>query len=172
MEVPLPSTPPVRLDAPAARRAMALASRTNAALYRATGGRLGGRWRLHSGFPRGLPVCLLTTRGRKTGRLRTTPLLHLRPWPDREAVAVVASQGGSARHPMWYRNLLEEPRAVLQVGSGLRLVRARTAAPGERTELWPLLVGFYPDYAAYQSWTDREIPVVLLEPAGGEAGRY
>src|SRR5690606_8784386 len=167
----MPSTPPVRLDAPAARRAMAFASRANAALYRATGGRLGGRWRLHSGFPRGLPVCLLTTRGRKTGRLRTTPLLHLRPWPDRDAVAGVASQGGTPGDPMWYRNLLEAPRAVLQIGPGLRLVRARTADPAERAELWPLLVEFYPDYAAYQSWTDREIPVVLLEPAAGEAER-
>ncbi|WP_017538394.1 nitroreductase family deazaflavin-dependent oxidoreductase [Nocardiopsis halophila] len=158
-----PSRPP-RLDAPATRRAVKAVSRINAVLYRATDGRLGGRLPANRDRPHGVPVCLLTTRGRKTGRLRTAPLLYL--GLEDGSVAVVASQGGMDRHPMWYRNLLQEPRAVLQTGADLSLRRARTAGPEERERLWPRLVALYPRYADYQSWTEREIPVVLLEEPG------
>ncbi|MDA2810848.1 nitroreductase family deazaflavin-dependent oxidoreductase [Nocardiopsis sp. RSe5-2] len=158
------STRPPGLDAPSTLRALKAVSRLNAALYRATDGRVGGRFRAHRGFPKGIPVCLLTTRGRKSGRLRTAPLLYLEL--EEGTVAVVASQGGTARNPMWYRNILDEPRVVLQTGAEMTVRRARTATPEERAELWPRLVDLYPEYADYQSWTDREIPVVLLEHTG------
>jgi deazaflavin-dependent oxidoreductase (nitroreductase family) len=139
-----------------------LASRLNVVVYRATGGRIGGTWRIGSAFPRGVPVCLLTTTGRKTGRPRTQPLLHL---ADGHRVILVASQGGLPRNPQWYYNLRADPDVTVQVRSSIRQMRARTAAPAERAELWPRLIAMYADFDRYQAWTDREIPVVICEPA-------
>ncbi|RJL34693.1 nitroreductase family deazaflavin-dependent oxidoreductase [Bailinhaonella thermotolerans] len=140
-------------------RAMSVA---NVWIYRATGGRVGGRWRMGSARRRPAPVCLLTTRGRKTGRLRTVPLLYLR---DGGRVVVVASQGGLPTHPQWYLNLRRTPRVTVQTGDDIRLMTARTASPEERAALWPRLVEMYADYDDYQSRTDREIPVVICDPA-------
>jgi len=136
-------------------------SQVNVWLYRATSGRVGGKWRVGSAFPRGVPVCLLTTRGRKSGALRTTPLLFLR---DGERIVLVGSQGGLPKHPQWYLNLSADPEVEIQIGGQVRPLRARTASPAERAELWPRLVELYRDFASYQSWTDREIPVVVCEP--------
>jgi deazaflavin-dependent oxidoreductase (nitroreductase family) len=109
-----------------------------------------------------VPICLLEHRGRKTGRLRTTPLVFLE---DGDRVVVVASQAGRPEHPMWYLNLLADPDVTVQVGRRRRAMRARVADDAERAELWPRLVALYADYDSYQSWTNRVIPVVVLDPA-------
>lgn len=123
--------------------------------YRATGGRIG-----HT-LP-GLPANLLLDHvGAKTGTKRTSPLLYIR---DGENLVLVASKGGYPRHPAWYHNLLANPDTTVQVGSERRAVRARIATPDERARLWPRAVEMYGNYADYQRRTDREIPLVVLEP--------
>ncbi len=124
-------------------------------VYRASGGRLGGR------FLRGAPVMLLTTIGRRSGEPRVAPLIYLL---DGESVVTVASKGGSARHPLWYRNLQANPDVEVQIGADKRELRARTASAEEKDRLWPRLTTIYPDYDDYQARTDRDIPVVILEP--------
>jgi len=138
-------------------------SRANVFLYRATGGIVGSKWRVGAAFPWGVPVCLLTTVGRKSGEKRTSPLLFIE---DGSNVIVVASQGGLPKNPAWYLNVMANPEAELQIGRTVRPVRARTADAAERAALWPRLVEHYPDFASYAAWTDREIPVVILEPVG------
>jgi deazaflavin-dependent oxidoreductase (nitroreductase family) len=124
-------------------------------VYRATGGRIG-----HS-FP-GLPTMLLLDHvGAKTGTKRTSPLLYIR---DGENLVLVASKGGYPRNPGWYHNLLANPDTTVQVGSERRAVRARVATPDERARVWPRAVEMYGNYADYQRRTDREIPLVVLEP--------
>lgn len=135
-------------------------SRINVKLYRATGGRLGGKWRVGSAFPWGIPVCLLTTTGRKSGQPRISPLLFLE---DGDRVVLVASQGGLPKNPMWYLNIRANPDVTIQIESRIRKMRARVATDEERAELWPRLVDLYADFDNYQSWTDRQIPVVICE---------
>ena len=130
-------------------------SKTTAWVYRASGGRLGGR------FLRGAPVMLLTTLGRRSGEPRIAPLIYLE---DGDNVVTVASKGGSARHPLWYRNLQANPDVEVQIGADKREFRARTASAEEKDRLWPRLTMIYPDYDDYQARTDRDIPVVILEP--------
>jgi len=129
-------------------------SAIHAAIYRATGGRIGRRLVAND-------MCLLTTTGRHSGRLHTVPLLYLE---DGERVVLIASYGGRRHHPDWYHNLLAYPEATLQVLDDRRAVVARTADSEERSRWWPRIVEAYHDYATYQSRTDREIPVVFLEP--------
>lgn len=119
--------------------------------YRGTGGLVGG-WL-------GGPILLLTTTGRKSGVSRTLPLLYLKT--DR-GYALVASYGGSDRHPAWYLNLDAEPRVKIQVGPRRFVGRAETVGPERRAELWPKLVALYSGYESYQSRTEREIPVVEI----------
>lgn len=135
-------------------------SRINVKLYRATGGRLGGKWRVGSAFPWGIPVCLLTTTGRKSGQPRISPLLFLE---DGDRIVLVASQGGLPKNPMWYLNIRANPEVTVQIKSRIRQMRARVATDEERAELWPRLVDLYADFDNYQSWTDRQIPVVICE---------
>jgi len=130
-------------------------SALNTWVYRATGGRIGGR------FLRGAPVMLLTTVGRKSGRRLTVPLLYLR---DDERVLCVASKGGMDQHPLWYHNLVANPEVEIQIGSDVQPMRAHTAAEAERAAYWPRLVEMYPDYADYQARTERIIPVIVLTP--------
>ncbi len=132
-----------------------LMSRLNTLAYRATGGRVGGRFR------GGAPVMLVTTIGRKTARRLTIPLLYLR---DGDRVVTVASKGGMDHHPLWYRNMVANPEVDVQIGTATQPMRARTASLDEKTALWPQLVAMYPDYDAYQARTTRDIPVVILEP--------
>jgi deazaflavin-dependent oxidoreductase (nitroreductase family) len=136
-------------------------SKAHVWVYQKTNGLLGGKWRVGAAFPRGVDVCLLTTKGRKSGETRTAPLLYL---PDGVRVVVVASQGGMPKHPLWYLNLQANPDVDVQVKGDRRKMRARTATSAERAAYWPRLVAMYSDYDDYQSWTDREIPVVILEP--------
>jgi len=154
-------TKPRGLDSDLTRRIIKAMATTNVWLYRRTGGRLGGTWRIGAGFHRPVPICLLEHRGRKTGKVRTTPLVYLQ---DGERIIVVASQAGRPEHPMWYLNLLAHPDVTVQVRDRRRAMRARVTEPEERALLWPRLVELYADYDSYQSWTDRVIPVVVLEP--------
>jgi deazaflavin-dependent oxidoreductase (nitroreductase family) len=151
---------PKGLDSKATSSIIKWMSRGNVALYRATGGRLGGKWRVGSAFPWGIPVCLLTTTGRKTGQLRTAPLLFLE---DDGKVLLVASQGGLPKHPLWFRNIVANPEVTVQIRSDIRQLKARVATDAERARYWPKLTAMYPDFDNYQSWTDRVIPVVVCE---------
>ncbi len=127
--------------------------RLHVAVFRLTGGRLGGRIRT-------APVLLLTTTGRRTGASRTTPLLYLR---DGARLAIVASFGGSPRHPAWYLNLCANPDVGVNLGRTRFAATARTATPDERELLWPGFVEMYAGYDGYRLKTSRTIPVVLLE---------
>lgn len=110
---------------------------------------------------RGVPTVILTTRGRKSGALRKSPLMRV---TDGETYAVIASQGGSPEHPLWYLNLTDQPLVTVQDKAIRRRYLARTATGAEREEWWRRAVAVWPDYATYQTKTDRQIPVVLLEP--------
>jgi F420H(2)-dependent quinone reductase len=125
-------------------------------LYRITGGVIGRRLVDND-------ILLLTTRGRGTGRAHTVPLLYLE---DGERLVLIASYGGRDRHPEWYLNLVDEPSVTAQTGRNRRSFQARTATEDERERWWPRVVAAYSDYAVYQGRTDREIPVVMLEPPG------
>lgn len=105
---------------------------------------------------------LLTTRGRRSGRLRRTALIYGR---HGDAYVVVASNGGSPTHPLWYLNLVADPRVYVQVGARTFTARARTAAGKERPQLWQMMIKLFGEYARYQKKTEREIPVVVLDPA-------
>lgn len=122
-------------------------------IYRWSGGRIGGELV-------GLPVLLLETRGRRSGRRRTHALTYL---PRGEAFVVIASCLGEPRHPGWWHNLVAEPTASVQVGSRRHEVRAREATGDERAALWRALVQRAPEYDEYAARTSRRIPVVVLE---------
>lgn len=154
-------TKPKGLDGELTRRVIKLMASANVRVYRLTRGRVGGTWRVGAAWKSPVPICLVEHRGRRTGRVRTTPLVFLR---DGESVVVVASQAGRPHHPLWFRNLEADPDCVVQVRGDRRPMRARVAGPQERSALWPRLVALYSDYDSYQSWTDREIPVVVLDP--------
>jgi deazaflavin-dependent oxidoreductase (nitroreductase family) len=130
-------------------------STLNVWAFRASGGRLGGRFRY------GAPVLLLTTVGRRSGKPRVAPLLYER---DGDNLIVVASKGGMSRHPLWYRNLEANLEVEVEIGSERRKMIARRASPEEKNALWPRLVAMYPDYDGYQARTKRDIPVVILSP--------
>ena len=110
---------------------------------------------------RGVPVVILTTRGRKSGALRKSPLMRV---TDGERYAVVASKGGADEHPVWYLNLLADPDVTLQDKAVKRRYSARTAEGAEREQWWVRATGVWPDYDDYQRKTDRQIPLVVLEP--------
>jgi len=123
--------------------------------YRETNGEVGYIWN-------GVPTLLLTTIGRRTGEARTTPLIFGR---DEEDFLVVASMGGAPTHPNWYRNLLAQPSADIQVRADRISVTARTAGDAEKPRLWKIVTDAWPNYDVYQSRTDRVIPLVVLTPA-------
>jgi deazaflavin-dependent oxidoreductase (nitroreductase family) len=156
-------TKPKGLDSDRTRTIIKAMAAANVWLYRRTGGRVGGTWRIGAGFRKPVPICLLEHRGRRTGRLRTTPLVYLE---DGDRIVVVASQAGRPEHPMWYLNVLADPDVTVQVGRRRRPMRARVAEGEERAALWERLVDLYADYASYQAWTERVIPVLVLEPVG------
>ena len=164
----LPKERPPGLDSPVTAKAIKYGARLHVPVFRLTRGRIGSRWRIGAGWHRPVPTLLLDHVGRTSGRRYTTPLLYLEDGPvgdPRNRLVVVASRGGLPTHPQWYRNLLVTPDTTVELrGEGARAVRARVASPTERAALWPRLVDLYADFATYQSWTDREIPVVVLEP--------
>ncbi|GAB10069.1 hypothetical protein GOARA_051_00130 [Gordonia araii NBRC 100433] len=152
---------PDQLDSPLVAKFIKIGSRLNTRLYRATGGRLGGTWRVGAALRKPAPVCLLTTTGRKSGQPRTAPLIYLL---DGDRFVVVASQGGLPHHPAWYLNLREHPEVTIEIGSERHDLVARTASADEKTALWPRLIDLYADFDTYDAWTEREIPVVICEP--------
>jgi proline iminopeptidase len=109
-----------------------------------------------------VPSLLLTTTGRKSGERFIFPLFYGET--DDGAYFVVASKGGAPQHPSWYRNLLADPQVEVQVGRLKTKARARTATGEERARLWAKALQFWPPYAEYQLKTEREIPVVVLDP--------
>ncbi|MGK5441989.1 nitroreductase family deazaflavin-dependent oxidoreductase [Micromonospora sp. URMC 105] len=122
--------------------------------YVETGGEQGHEWRP------GVFTLLLTTRGRRSGKLRRTALIYGR---DGDDYLVVGSQGGAPQHPAWYLNLLADPEAEVQVGAETFAVRARTAGSEEKPRMWRTMVDIWPAYEEYQTKTDRDIPVVVLQ---------
>jgi deazaflavin-dependent oxidoreductase (nitroreductase family) len=154
-------TKPEGLDGEFARKVIKVMAAVNVRVYKLTRGRIGGTWRVGAAWKHPVPICLMEHKGRRTGKLRTTPLVYLR---DADRVVVVASQAGRPAHPLWYRNIEADPDVNVQIRGGRRAMRAHTADASERAALWPRLVDLYSDYDSYQSWTDREIPVVVLEP--------
>jgi deazaflavin-dependent oxidoreductase (nitroreductase family) len=121
--------------------------------FRLSGGRLGGRIA-------NMPVLLLHTTGRKTGQPRTTILTYTE---DDEDIVLVASNGGTPRHPTWYLNLEANPEVEVDLGGKKEKRTARTATTQEKKRLWPGITETYKGYAGYQKKTDRDIPVVILE---------
>ena len=111
----------------------------------------------------GMNDLLLTTRGRRSGKLRRTALVYVR---DGERYVLAASNAGADRHPAWYLNLVANPDVIVRVGAETFAARARTAAAAEKRGLWELIVATMPSYQGYQEATSRDIPVVILERTG------
>jgi deazaflavin-dependent oxidoreductase (nitroreductase family) len=132
---------------------MPLFGEEHVARYRATDGEEGHDWQ-------GTQTLLLTTKGRKSGEQRTTPLIYAR---QGGAYTVVASKGGSDSPPAWYLNLSDDSNVEVQVKGDRFRARARTASAEEKPDFWQRMVSEWPDYDSYQQRTEREIPVVVLE---------
>ena len=125
------------------------------AVFRMSNGRIANR-----GY--GMPVLELVTTGRKSGKRRTTMLTS--PVQDGAKVVLVASYGGDDRHPTWFLNLRDDPKVEITMNGRTRPMTARVATPEEKAELWPRVVAAHKGYAQYQTRTEREIPLVILEP--------
>ncbi len=137
---------------PAMRPLVRLGSRLHVFLYRITGGRA---------QIAKYPTMLLTVRGRKTGKLYTTPLIYIR---DGDRYVIAAAYSGSDRDPVWWLNLRAHPEAELQVMNRRMQVRAALALPTERKQLWQSLSEMYPYFTDYEARTTREIPIIVLTP--------
>ena len=133
-------------------------TRAHIGLFRLSGGRVGGK------MPgTGSPILLLHHVGAKSGKKRVSPLIYA---PDGDNAVIVASKGGVDRNPAWYHNLRAHPETEVEVpGEGRRRVRARVAEGEERARLWQKAVAVYKPYAEYQTYTERTIPVIVLERA-------
>ncbi len=124
--------------------------------FRANAGKVGGHFA-------GAPLLLLHTTGARTGQERVTPMMYQDLGGG--AVAVFASKGGAPTHPDWYRNLVAHPDITAEIGTGSRRLRARVAEGDERDGIWAKQKRDFPNFAEYESKTDRVIPVVVLDPA-------
>ncbi|KUH64356.1 nitroreductase [Mycolicibacterium novocastrense] len=133
---------------------LTLVGADHVAAYRQTAGEVGYLWN-------GVPTLLLTVTGRRSGKSRTSALIFGRCGDD---YLVVASMGGAPVHPKWYLNLQAHPVAEIQVRDRRITVTARTATPEEKPRLWRIMADLWPNYDAYQSRTERDIPVVVLTP--------
>jgi len=127
--------------------------RSHAAIYEWSDGRVGANL--------GLPMLLLTTIGRKSGKPRTTPLVYFR---DGDRYVVVGSDGAARRHPQWHQNLLANPNASLRVGRQRISATASVASGDERARLWTNGIAINPMWERYRTRTERELPVVVLTP--------
>lgn len=125
------------------------------AVFRVSKGRLAS-----TGFR--MPVLELTTVGRKSGKRRSTMLTS--PVQDGDGLVLVASYGGDDRHPTWFLNLRDNPKVEVTMGGETRPMKARVASAEEKAELWPRVVAAYKGYAQYQTRTERDIPLVIVEP--------
>ena len=124
--------------------------------FRANGGKVGGQFE-------GAPLLLLHTVGAKTGQPRVNPVMY-RQLPN--GYAVFASKGGAPTNPDWYHNLLAHPRVSAEIGTGTAEFVARVAEGEEREGIWTAHKAANPGFADYEQKTGRQIPVVILEPAG------
>ncbi len=156
-----PNNKPKQLNSPFVTKVMKYAGKAHVWAYRKSGGKIGANWRVGAGFKKPVPTLLLEHTGRKSGKTFVSPLVFIH---DGQDVVIVASQGGRDTHPQWYRNLVAIPDCYIEIGSDRRAVRAEVADPQERARLWPKLVDAYADFDTYQSWADREIPVIVLKP--------
>jgi deazaflavin-dependent oxidoreductase (nitroreductase family) len=127
----------------------------HARVYQLTGGVIGHRV---PGMP---PTLLLHHVGARSGTERVSPLTYI---PDGQDLVLVASKGGYPKNPAWFHNLNAHPDTTVQVGARKRPVHARVATAQERERLWPTVIKTYAGYAGYQARTEREIPLVILEP--------
>jgi len=127
---------------------------THAAIYRLSGGRVGASIG-------GMPMLLLATKGRRSGRAHNVPLGYMM---EQDSYVVIASYRGSPRNPAWYLNLLAEPQAFVQVNSRKIAIVATTADNEAREKLWNRLVAKTPIYKRFQERTKRQIPLVYLTP--------
>jgi deazaflavin-dependent oxidoreductase (nitroreductase family) len=138
-------------------RLLKAANAVHRGALRLTGGRIG--WHVA-----GMAAVELTTTGRTSGRRRTVMLTS--PHQDGDSIVLVASRGGDDHHPAWFLNLCANSNVEARTGGGpRRAMTARPATSEERARLWPVITSAQPRYAGYQARTEREIPVVLLEPA-------
>ncbi len=124
--------------------------------FRANGGKVGGQFE-------GAPLLLLHSTGAKSGLERVNPMMYQAVG---DAYAVFASKAGAPTHPDWFHNLQAHPDAAIEVGSETRPVRARVVEGDERESIWSTQKERYPGFADYETMTDRQIPVVVLEPTG------
>jgi deazaflavin-dependent oxidoreductase (nitroreductase family) len=137
------------------RRAARVYGRLNLLVYKLSGGRL-----MKNG-PADRPICLVTMVGRKSGKTREVPLMHV---PHGEQKILVASLGGTSKNPIWYYNLKATPEVTIAVDGVRGTYRAREVSPEEKAVLWPVLVDAYPPYDMYQARSDRDIPVFICDP--------
>lgn len=133
----------------------------HAKAYRITNGRIGEQWPFHKHFPKRIPICLLTTVGRKTGQPRTKPTVYLR---SGDAIVIAASYGGMAKDPLWLKNIQANPCVEIQTGPTRHSMYAYVANDEERALLWPRLLEVFPGFQDYQESMDRQIPVVVCRP--------
>lgn len=150
-------------SATALRRFIQVMSVLHLLIYRATGGFLGGKVRLRTA-----QILLLTTRGRKTGKARTVPLLTFQ---DARDWIIIASHGGLDQPPAWWLNLQHDPQALVQIGRRKLRVWAEQADEANRERLWQRFVREFPGYEDYRRRTSRRIPIVILHPADERAER-
>ena len=152
------SKPPAAFPPPGTLKAKLanLIPKANVIVYRWSNGRFGGRMQ-------DLPVLILHTVGRKSGKARQSPLLYIQ---DGEDYVVVGSRGGSDAPPAWWLNLQATPEAVVEIKGSKRPVSARRATSEEKAGYWPRITAGYPFYDDYQARTDREIPVIVLSSRG------
>lgn len=150
----MPKPKPRALNSPWVNFIIKWMAKGNASIYRRSNGKFGGTFQK-------APVALLTTTGRKSGEPRVSPLLYLR---EEDRVILVASKGGSDKHPQWYLNLKANPKVSVQIKDEVLQLQARDATEAERAEYWPKLNAMYPAFDDYRSWTDRVIPVVICDP--------
>lgn len=153
-----PGGPPVVITLPRVRvkdELFKLGTGIHRAILRVTKGRLLGQLG-------GMPVVILETTGRRTGKKRSAVLTT--PVVDESRIVLVASYGGDDRHPKWFLNMRDDPDVVVTIAGQQRPMRSRVASEAERVELWPQVVEAYGGYAAYQRRSVRNIPLVILEP--------
>lgn len=149
-------------DPPLANKILKAVSTAQVGVFKLTKGRIGSKFRVGAGFTKPVPTLLLEHTGRKSGKVFTVPVLFL---TDGANLVVAASKGGRPENPQWVANLKANPDTHVYLrGERARPVRARVATPEERAALWPRLVDMFADYDKYQAATDREIPVIILEP--------
>jgi len=129
--------------------------RNQVELYESSGGTAGTTMR-------GKPVVIVTSRGARTGKIRKTPLMRVE---HEGSYGLVASQGGAPTHPTWYYNLEAHPDVEIQDGADRHVMRVHLATGAERETWWQRAVEAWPDYADYQTRTERQLPAFVAEPA-------